>query len=157
MCGFKAKECKKCKGELHGGHTNGDSEGNTSSNKMCNFCGLKGHKEAGFFKKFPKEAPAWYKEKNAKAKTASSSVEVSLASVDPEKLGIDILTLHGKGDDVLAMLRQENVWICDTGVSTHVTWSSKGTRNVRDSMVYSLGHTGSAAESTALVIFLESS
>ena len=137
--------------EWHGGHTNGDSEGNTSSNKTCNFCGLKGHKEAGCFKKFPEKAPAWYKEKNAKAETASSSVEVSLASVDPEKLGIDVTTVHGKGDDVLAMLRQENVWICNTGASTHVTWSSKGMRNVHDRMVYSLGHTGSAAESNALV------
>ena len=77
--------------EWHGGHTNGDSEGNTSSNKTCNFCGLKGHKEAGCFKKFPKKALAWYKEKNAETKTASSSVEVSLASVDPEKLGITYL------------------------------------------------------------------
>jgi hypothetical protein len=37
---------------LHGGCNNGNSEGNTNNgglNKTCNFCGLKGHKEAGCF------------------------------------------------------------------------------------------------------------
>jgi hypothetical protein len=95
VCGFKAKEYKKHKGELHDGHNNGNSEGNTNnggSSKTCNFCGLKA-KEAGCFKKFPKIAPAWYKERTAKAKSAPSSVEVSLASLDPEKLGIDMLKL----------------------------------------------------------------
>jgi hypothetical protein len=38
---------------VKGGRTNGNNEGNTGSNKMCNFCGLKGHKETGCFKKFP--------------------------------------------------------------------------------------------------------
>ena len=91
VCGFKAKECKKCKGELHGGHNNGDSEGNTGnggSGKTCNFCGLKGHKEAGCFKKFPK-APARDKEKTVKVESAFSRLEVSLASLDTEKLGIE--------------------------------------------------------------------
>ena len=48
-------------GGLYGGRNNGGSEGNTingGSGKMCNFCGLKGHKEAGCFKKFPKKATA---------------------------------------------------------------------------------------------------
>jgi hypothetical protein len=63
VCGFKAKECKKRKGELHGGCSSGKSEGNTNnggSGKTCHFCGLKGHKETGCFKKFPKKALAWY-------------------------------------------------------------------------------------------------
>ena len=54
VCGFKTKEYKKRKGELHCGHNNGNSEGNTNnggSSKTCTFCGLKGHKEAGCFKK----------------------------------------------------------------------------------------------------------
>ena len=82
MHGFKSKECKKCKGELHGGCNNGDGEGNTNnggSGKTYNFCGMKGHKESGCFKKFPKKAPAWYKDKTVKAESAASSVEVSLA------------------------------------------------------------------------------
>ena len=96
---------------------------------------MKGHKEAGCFKKFPEKAPAWCKEKTAKAESASSNVEVSLASFDPEKLGIDISTLQEKGDDTLAILHQENVWICDTGASTHVTWINKGARNICDTMM----------------------
>ena len=91
---------------------------------------MKGHKEAGCFKKFPKKAPAWYKEKTAKAESAASSVEVSLVSLNPEKLGIDISKLHDEGNDTLAILRQENVWICDTGPSMHVTWSNNGVKNI---------------------------
>jgi len=112
VCGFKAKECKKHKGELHGGHSNGKSEGNTNngdSGKTCNFCGLKGHKETGCFTKFPKKAPEWYKEKTMKAKSAASSVEVTLASLNPEKLGINISKLQDEDNDTLAILRQENV------------------------------------------------
>ena len=37
------------------------------------------------------------------------------------------------------------------GASTHVTGSNKGARNVRNIMEYSLGHTGLAAESNALI------
>jgi hypothetical protein len=120
VCGFKAKECKKRKGELHGGRSNGESEGNTNnggSGKTCNFCGLIGHKETGCFKKFPEKAPAWYKEKNAKTESAASSVEVTLASLNPEKLGINISKPRDDDNDVLAILRQENVWICNTGAS----------------------------------------
>ena len=60
VCRFKAKECMKRKGELHSGRNNGDSDGNRSiggSCKTCNFCCLKGHKEAGCFKKFPELWP----------------------------------------------------------------------------------------------------
>ncbi len=35
-------------------------------NKKCNFCGLKGHKEAECYKKHPEKAPVWYKEKTTK-------------------------------------------------------------------------------------------
>jgi hypothetical protein len=48
VCGFKAKECKTHKEELHSGCSNGKSEGNTNnggSGKMCNFCSLKGIKK----------------------------------------------------------------------------------------------------------------
>ena len=148
-CGFKAKECKKHKGELHGGRSNGESEGNTNnggSGKTCNFCGLKGHKETGCFKKFPEKAPAWFKEKTAKAESAASSVEVTLASLNPEKLGINISKLCDEDNDTLVILHQENVWICDTGASTHVMWSNNGAKNIRDTMMYSLGHAGSAIE-----------
>jgi hypothetical protein len=81
----------------------------------CNFCGLKGHKEAGCFKKYPKKAPAWFKEKTTKGESATSSVEVSLALLELEKLGIDILKLQEEGIDTLAILCQKNVWICNMG------------------------------------------
>ena len=122
---------------MHGGCGNSDKGGNTGSNKKCNFCGLKGHKEAECYKKNPEKAPAWYKEKAAKAEAASSSVEVSLTSLVPGKLGVDVLT--ESGDDVLAILCQEDMWICDTGASTHVTRYNVGAKSIRDMMVYSLG------------------
>ena len=98
---------------------------------------------------FPEKAPAWYKEKATKTEAASSSIEVSFTSLVPGKLGVDVPA--EKGDDALAILRQEDVWICDTGTSTHVTRYNVGAKSIRDMMVYSLGHTGSAMESTALI------
>jgi hypothetical protein len=132
----KQRNAKKHKGELHGGRYNSNSEGDTnngSSGETCNFCGLKGHKEAGCFKKFPEKAPAWFKEKTTKAESATSSMEVSLASLNPEKLGIDISKLQEEGNDTLAILCQENVRICDMGASTYATWSNKDAKNIRDS------------------------
>ena len=51
----------------------------------------------------------------------------------------------------MAILCDENVWICNTGVSTHVTWSSKCTRNLQEARTYSLGHTGEAVKSTVVI------
>jgi len=100
------------------------------SGKTCNFCGLKGHIETGCFKKFPKKALAWYKEKAAKAESVASSMEVTLASLNPEKLGINGLKPRDEDNGTLAILHQENVLICDTGASTHVTWSNNGAKNI---------------------------
>jgi hypothetical protein len=72
---------------------------------------LKGHKEAGCFKKFPEKAPDWYMDKTAKAKSAASSVEVSLASLNPEKLGIDMSKLQDEGNDSSAILLHKHVLI----------------------------------------------
>ena len=69
-CGYWAKECRKHKGDLKGGHTGESEEGNTGnvgSNETFNFCRVKGHKESQCFKKNPKTAPAWWKAKNDKA------------------------------------------------------------------------------------------
>jgi hypothetical protein len=43
------------------------------------------------------------------------------------------------------------VRICDIGASTHVMWSNKEEKNIQDTMMYSLGHAGSAMESNALI------
>jgi hypothetical protein len=113
VCRFKAYQYKKQRGEMHGGCMNGDDEGNTnngSSNKTCNFCGLKGHKESGCFKKFPEKAPAWFKEKSAKTKSASLNVEVSLMSLDPAKLGIGATSLQSRCNDTLAMLSHKKTY-----------------------------------------------
>jgi hypothetical protein len=56
-----------------------------------------------------------------------------------------------KGNDILAILRQENMLLCKTGASTHVRWSKKGSRNVQDTMMYNLGHADSAMESNAFI------
>ena len=109
---------------------------------------MKGHKEEGCVKKFPEKAPSWYKEKVAKTKSASSNVEVSLTSLNSTNTRVDLKSLQG---DTMAILRQENVWICDTIASTPVMWNNKGAINVHDTNMNSLGHVGSAMESTALI------
>ena len=72
-------------------------------------------------------------------------------SRNPEKLGIGMLKLQDEGNDTLALLHHKNVWICDMGDSTHVTWSNKGAKNIHAMMMYSLGHAGSTMESNALI------
>jgi hypothetical protein len=51
----------------------------------------------------------------------------------------------------LTILHQEDVWICDTGASNHVTWCNKGARNIRKTQSLSLGHTSEAIETTAMI------
>jgi hypothetical protein len=71
---------------------------------------VKGHNKAQYFKKFPKKAPTWWKEKNAKIKSASSNVEVSFMSfVNLVNQGVNVSSLQGKGGDTLAIMHQENV------------------------------------------------
>ena len=65
-----------------------------------------------------------------KAESAASSVEVTLASLNPEELEINISKPRDEDNDTLAILHQENVWICGTGASTHVTWSNNGAKTV---------------------------
>ena len=99
-CGYQAKECKKCKGDLKGGHTRhseGGNTGNSGSNKTCNFCGVTGHKEFQCFKKNPDKAPAWWKAKNDKAESAIPSVEVTLTLIaNSNIIGVDIMVFQAE-------------------------------------------------------------
>ena len=60
--------------ESEGGNTN-----NGGSNKTCNFCGIE--VQAQCYKKNPKKAPEWWRNKNAKAKSESSRSEIFLTSL----------------------------------------------------------------------------
>ena len=44
-----------------------------------------------------------------------------------------------------------NVWIRDTGASTHIMWSNQCTRNIHDMQLLSLGCTGGVIVSTAMI------
>ena len=76
---------------------------------------------------------------------------MSLTSLDPTKLGIGVALLQARCKITMAILCQENLWICDTGASTHVMWSNRGAKNVWDTKMYSLGHAGVAMEFTAVI------
>lgn len=52
------------------------------------------------------------------------------------------------------MLWEEDVCICDTGVSNHVTLNFKGAMNLQDKKTLSLQHTVEAIETTALINIL---
>ncbi len=49
------------------------------------------------------------------------------------------------------ILCDKNMWICETGASMHITWSSKCARNVHEECTMSLGHPGGAVEATAIM------
>ena len=67
------------------------------------------------------------------------------------KTGVDVTALQAEKGDIMAVLCNENVWICDMGASTHMTWSSKCMRNMHETQTLSLGHTREAVESTAMI------
>ncbi len=80
------------------------------------------------------------------------SLEVLLTSIaNSDIIGVDAMALQAEQGNTINILHDENVWICDTGASTHVTCSSKCTRNVHKEETLSLGHTGGAVEATAIV------
>ena len=104
-------------GNLHSGRmskSKGNNTSNGGSSKTNNFSGVKWHKESQCFKKNPEEASKWWKEKSAKAESASSSVEVTLTSLsNPMKEGVNVTVIQPEKCDTLAILilYQENVWI----------------------------------------------
>ena len=113
---------------------------------------MKGHKESQCLKKSPKKVPEWWTEKNAKAESVLPSVEATLMSFgNPVSNGVEAMALSGEKCDILAILHQENVWICNTGASTHVTWSNKDAMNAHDTQVLSLRYMGETIESTAML------
>ena len=64
---------------------------------------------------------------------ALSNIEVSMTScVNPVNQGVKMTKLQAKGDDTLAILHQENVWICDMGTRTYLLWSNTHARNVEE-------------------------
>ena len=83
---------------------------------------MKGHKESQCFKKNPEKAPTWLTAKNDKAESTMPSVELSLMSIiNFDTIGVDIMALQAEQGNTMNILRNENVWICDTGASTHIT------------------------------------
>ena len=92
------------------------------------------------------------KVKNDEAESAMPSVEVMLMLIaNSDIIRVDVMALQAEKGNTLDTLRNKNVWICDTGASTHVTWNSKCTRNVHEEHTMSLGHTGGAVEATAII------
>jgi len=54
----------------------------TGSKKKCSACRKSRHTDVDCWKKHPAKAPQWFKDTTKEGKTARSSVEVVLASVD---------------------------------------------------------------------------
>jgi hypothetical protein len=60
--------------------------------------------------------------KHAKVESASLSIEVTLMSMgNVKKIGVNMMALQAEKGNAMAILHDENVWICDTVASTHVT------------------------------------
>ena len=49
------------------------------------------------------------------------------------------------------VLRDANIWICDSGASNHSTNSDAGARNKRETTSASLGHVGQAVKATSSI------
>ncbi len=80
------------------------------------------------------------------------SVEVTLTLIaNSDIIGVGIMAHQAEKGNTMNILHDENVWICDTGASMHMTWSSKCARNVHEEHTLSLRHTGEVVESTAII------
>ena len=49
------------------------------------------------------------------------------------------------------ILQEDDVWICDTGASSHSSKSKKGARSVKDTNSTSVGHAGPAVKATSTI------
>ena len=49
------------------------------------------------------------------------------------------------------ILQEDDVWICDTGASSHSSKSDKGVRSVKESNSTSVGHAGSVVKATSTI------
>ena len=113
---------------------------------MCTFSVVEEHENFQCFKKNPDKAPKYLREKNSQAVSASSSIEVVLTSLcDHMKVGVDLTVLPAK-KVTLAEFHQEDVWICDTSTSTHMSWSNMCMRNIHNRWMLNLWHTSGTIE-----------
>jgi hypothetical protein len=70
--------------------------------------------------------------KKSMTESASSSVEVTLMLMcNVGKAGVKMSSCKAEKGNTLAGLQDDTVWICGTGASNHVMWSSKWARNVQ--------------------------
>ena len=60
----------------------------------------------------------------------------------------EVLASQLKIPTSFAVLQQTDIWICDTGASSHSTNNSSGGPNVKDTGSASLGHAGEALKAT---------
>lgn len=114
------------------------------------FAKSKGKREPGVLKRTLK-ALAWRKEKKEKINLATSG-EVKLASLNNiMEDGVKKITMKGKKANLLAILHQEDVWICDIRASNHAIWCYKRAVNLCDMQLLCLNHTGEAIEITDMI------
>ena len=127
--GHRAKDCPdKKKSGGGGGNNNGGGKGRKFNGK-CSHCGKIGHKNADCWDLHSEKAPKWYKEKKPS--------ETGAAGVDGgSNEGVEILLMAKDVEktfpDVAELLKDPNIWIGDTGASTHVTNNANGMLNLRN-------------------------
>jgi hypothetical protein len=121
LTGHKAHECPKKTGNGNG-KTNGKSNGKGRFQGKCNNCGWQGHKVDDCWEKEEnkEKRPKWYKGKAAS--------EVGAAATDASKSVEFALTAHKKFlfPETAELLKDENVWIADTGATVHPTFAQEG-------------------------------
>jgi hypothetical protein len=89
--------------------------------------------------------------KQEKTMFVTSILEVMLTSLGIIiKDGIEAPVIQDKKHNPLTILRQEDVWICDTRASNHMMWCNRAAVSVHDTLLLSLDHTGDAIETTAM-------
>lgn len=120
--GHKASECRS------GNRNSQDGQGaqgqrSQGAKTTCRHCGKKGHVESGCWLKNPSQQPEWFKKRQAKkegneasaSQTDGPNIEVLVCSTDK-------LTFPPS----MKLLEDPNVFVADSGASTHSTGHPSG-------------------------------
>ena len=82
----------------------------------------------------------------------SATVFVTESELSAEKLEeVEVSATKLDMPASFEILYQNDIWICDTGATSHLTPYRLGARNVRDSGSASLGHAGEAVKATSTI------
>jgi len=132
--GHKAFQCpkriKRNNGNNRGGNNNGKQQRRFTG--TCNLCGKVGHKAADCWeneKNKDKRPPGWKSSLNRTTEVANATIETESSGVEFLLTNLDKLAMQFP--NVMKILLDPNVFVADTGSSSHSSPHGQGLKNLK--------------------------